>query len=92
MIFTNQGGIQKGHTAEKDIQKKIEKLQEGMGVPLTALIASSEDQFRKPLKGMWEFFRKSLNKEEVDMGKSFYCGDSAGRVKGKVKDFNDTDL
>lgn len=63
-----------------------------MGIELTALIASSEDHFRKPLKGMWDFFQKAMNKEEIDIKKSFYCGDSAGRVKGKVKDFNDTDL
>lgn len=26
------------------------------------------------------------------MAKSIYCGDAAGRVKGKIKDFTDTDL
>ena len=39
---------------------------------------------------MWKYFTKNLNdSHEVDLIKSLYCGDAAGR---KVpKDFNDTD-
>ncbi len=28
---------------------------------------------------------------DIDLKKSFYCGDAAGRVKGKKKDFSDSD-
>lgn len=42
---------------------------------------------------MWNFFVDIMNgKVKIDLDKSFYCGDAAGRVKGKKKDFSDTDL
>jgi bifunctional polynucleotide phosphatase/kinase len=93
VIFTNQNGIAKGHANANDIKKKIETLQKELEIPLTALIATEDDMFRKPSLGMWKFFVDSLNgKVVVDVAKSFYCGDAAGRVKGKKKDFSDTDL
>jgi len=48
-----------------DIKKKIEELQKQLNVPLAALIASSDDIYRKPRMGnfitlnnieMWRFF------------------------------------
>jgi len=42
--------------------------------------------------GMWNTFKKEINKEEeLDLKESLFCGDAAGRVSGKRKDFNDTD-
>ena len=44
------------------------------------------------ITGMWDFFKNELNgKTVINLEKSFYCGDAAGRVKGKKKDFSDTD-
>lgn len=40
---------------------------------------------------MWTDFQE-LTGTKADMKKSIYCGDAAGRVKGKIKDFTDTDL
>jgi bifunctional polynucleotide phosphatase/kinase len=41
---------------------------------------------------MWEYFENSHNEGiKIDMKKSFYCGDAAGR-KGPPKDFSDSDL
>lgn len=40
---------------------------------------------------MWKDFQE-LTGTKADMAKSIYCGDAAGRVKGKTKDFTDTDL
>ena len=39
---------------------------------------------------MWEYFKEE---NKVDMDKSFYCGDAAGRAatKTRKKDFSNTD-
>lgn len=39
---------------------------------------------------MWDLFIELNGK--VDLKKSFYCGDAAGRKDGKKKDFSDSDL
>lgn len=63
-----------------------------MGIPLQACLATCDDEYKKPAKGMWEFFTKEMNgKLAIDMKNSFYCGDAAGR-KGPPKDFSDSDL
>ena len=51
--------------------------------------------FRKPRTGVWEFLTRNSNgNESINMNKSFYCGDAAGRTKkisdGK-KDFSCSD-
>lgn len=49
---------------------------------MTFLVAIAEDKYRKPSIGMWEYFVRNVNKgAKVDMAKSFYCGDAAGRPK-----------
>ena len=92
VIFTNQNGISKGHATEAQIKQKIEDITKQLGVPIQALIASADDQYRKPSLTFWEHFANNMNgKETVDLKESIYCGDAAGRLKPK-KDFNDTDL
>lgn len=92
VIFTNQNGITKGHTTEKEIKTKIENITQQIGIPMQALIASADDSFRKPSKTLWRYFAENMNgTEQVDIKESIYCGDAAGRV-GKKKDFTDTDL
>lgn len=51
VIFTNQNGISKGHTTEKDIKKKIENISGFFGCPIQAVIASADDKYRKPSLG-----------------------------------------
>ena len=64
-----------------------------MGVEITALIASDDDEYRKPGVKMWQIHDEKLNKGIiVDKKKSFFCGDAAGRNDGVHKDFTDTDL
>ena len=92
VIFSNQNGISKGHTTENEIKKKIEKISQQIGIPLQTLIASADDEYRKPSKVLWDFFADNMNGiNKIDLNASIYCGDAAGRV-GKQKDFNDTDL
>ncbi len=92
VIFTNQNGISKGHTTETQIKQKIESISQQIGVPMQALVASTDDSYRKPSKILWNFFVENMNgKIDVDLKESIYCGDAAGRL-GKKKDFTDTDL
>lgn len=51
VIFTNQNGIAKGHTDENNIQKKIQDIASAIGIKMTALMASHEDENRKPTLG-----------------------------------------
>ena len=71
-----------------------------LNLPMDAFIATSHDRFRKPCTGMWEEAvawlkeRHSL-KKDIDMTRSFYVGDAAGRLAGwqfgKKKDWSDSD-
>lgn len=56
-----------------------------------AVIATEDDEFRKPGTKMWELFVEQ-NEGKADLANSFYCGDAAGRKDGKKKDFSDSDL
>ena len=49
--------------------------------------------FRKPRPGIWEYLEKCRNGNiQIDQSNSFYCGDAAGRVRGKgKKDFSCSD-
>lgn len=91
VIFTNQKGISTGATRAEDIKKKIETLAKDMEVEMQAIIATEDDEFRKPGTKMWELFL-TQNNNKADLAKSFYCGDAAGRKDGKKKDFSDSDL
>jgi bifunctional polynucleotide phosphatase/kinase len=51
VIFTNQNGISKGHTTEKEIKKKVERIAEFLENPIQILIASADDKYRKPCLG-----------------------------------------
>lgn len=63
-----------------------------VGVPIICLYASEDDEYKKPNKGMWDFYLNRLaSHPDYDKKESFYCGDAAGR-KGPPKDFTDTDL
>ena len=46
-------------------------------IPIAVLIATTNDQYRKPTTGMWKFFEETVNKKvKVDLQKSIYCGDA----------------
>jgi len=98
VIFTNQAGVGKGKVRPQDIKGKIDDIRTALGVPLTALMATDEDEWRKPQPSMWQFFARELNGGvEVDFQTSFYCGDAAGRAaswdgnKKTKKDFSCSD-
>jgi bifunctional polynucleotide phosphatase/kinase len=52
--------------------------------------AAADGIFRKPRTGVWEYLMRHTNGGvAVDMEKSFYCGDAAGRKRSNgKKDFS----
>eukprot|EP00826_Nyctotherus_ovalis_P020569 TRINITY_DN16473_c0_g2_i7.p1 TRINITY_DN16473_c0_g2~~TRINITY_DN16473_c0_g2_i7.p1 ORF type:complete len:426 (+),score=111.34 TRINITY_DN16473_c0_g2_i7:218-1495(+) len=94
VIFTNQGGIGLGKVKPNDFKAKVDSIQKSLGVPLLVIAATESDKYRKPSKGMWEYFIDNYSKDKkVTMSVSYYVGDAAGRpaAKGRKKDFSDTD-
>lgn len=99
VIFSNQSGIgNKGWDESKanDVRGKILDLSENAKVPISAVIATKEDEFRKPTTGMLDAYRLHLSDgKPLDLKGSFYCGDAAGRhiltLAGRKKDFSCSD-
>lgn len=77
VIFTNQGGIQKGKTNLVDIQAKIQDIISLLKFPegsIQAAISTAHDGYRKPSPDMWSI----MCNIQFD-AKSCYIGDAAGR-------------
>jgi bifunctional polynucleotide phosphatase/kinase len=92
IITTNQKGVSLGHTTTKELSQKVEQFSSELGIEISCLMATQDDNFRKPLTGMWQYIGATLNKDfKIDMDASFYVGDAAGRVSGKQKDHSDCD-
>ncbi|KAK8390442.1 hypothetical protein O3P69_010254 [Scylla paramamosain] len=94
VIFTNQAGIGTGKHTVEGIQKKIESIIQKLGVPIQVFVSTGKGEYRKPAIGMWNFFLNEANGGvEVDLDKSIYVGDAAGRpAEGKKKkDFSFSD-
>eukprot|EP01105_Mastigella_eilhardi_P018693 TRINITY_DN4345_c0_g1_i5.p2 TRINITY_DN4345_c0_g1~~TRINITY_DN4345_c0_g1_i5.p2 ORF type:complete len:357 (+),score=76.32 TRINITY_DN4345_c0_g1_i5:517-1587(+) len=84
VIFTNQGGIcgKSGYdtTKERMITGKIDDIAAELGVPIQALIATTDDLYRKPATDMWDAFVAKLNNGTVPvLGQCAFIGDAAGR-------------
>lgn len=91
-VMTNQKGVSLGKVPISQIQSKIQTLQSLIKVPISYLVATQDDVYRKPARGMWDLMldlfcdpnanfpipRPDLD-TMVDMQASFYCGDAAGR-------------
>jgi bifunctional polynucleotide phosphatase/kinase len=96
LIISNQKGISKGNVSAKDVTGKIQDFANEVGVPLHAILATEDDQYRKPSRGLWKFFlTKIYDNHPVDLAKSIFVGDAAGRpvnwAPGRKKDFSCTD-
>ncbi|XP_022180133.1 uncharacterized protein F21D5.5-like [Myzus persicae] len=80
VIFTNQGGIGTNNVNEKSFKKKIENILKVIQTPVQVFIATRKDIYRKPAPGMWNILVSDYNGGlPVDIEKSFFCGDAAGR-------------
>lgn len=96
VFFTNQAGISRGKTTVTEIQEKIGNVISRVGVPVQIFVATGDSIFRKPAPGMWDILSKERNGEAIiNMEKSFYCGDAAGRPENwapkRKKDFSCSD-
>ena len=88
--FWVQGGIKtalEGKAATKT-KGRIDKVARALQVPLTAMCAAQDDEYRKTKACMWEHHTEKCNKSiAVDKTLSFFVGDAAGRPD----DFADLD-
>ena len=80
VIFSNQMGIEKNQVPVKQLQNKIDAMIDSAKVPIITFLASSIDEYRKPLIGMFNLFEELVTK--VDKATSFFVGDAAGRGDG----------
>ncbi|KAL1925046.1 uncharacterized protein VTP21DRAFT_4700 [Calcarisporiella thermophila] len=85
VIFTNQGGL-KHQKRKSDFKEKMNHVVAELNIPLQIFVATMYDSNRKPRTGMWSSFLSEHNSGiEVELEKSFYIGDAAGRAKGWKK-------
>ena len=83
-----------GFIKASELKKKFTNIQKDFNLPMTFIAAIEKDGYRKPAVNMWDYFVQNLNEHvEVNMKKSFYCGDAAGRPKTATtkKDHSDSD-
>jgi len=92
IIFTNQKGISSGQNTIEDMGEKLEKIQSELDIVFQVFISTKDDYYRKPLTGMWDEY---VHRNNIDLKKSFYCGDAGGRPNGwkfgMMKDFSSSD-
>ncbi|KAL0717222.1 hypothetical protein Bca4012_066544 [Brassica carinata] len=100
VIFTNESNIDRWkNKRQAAVDSKIGRLNsfiKRVEVPIQVFVAcgvassgGKDDLYRKPKPGMWQLMKKHFNSGiEIDMDKSFYVGDAAGR-KG---DHSDADI
>lgn len=79
VIFTNQKGISKGKLTVNEFLNKIDLIKNELGIDFDILISTKSDFYRKPLTGMWNFYKKFRNNKIIKKN-SFYVGDAAGRI------------
>ncbi|XP_019096880.1 PREDICTED: polynucleotide 3'-phosphatase ZDP-like [Camelina sativa] len=100
VIFTNESNIDRWkNKRQAAVDSKIGRLNsfiKRVEVPIQVFIACGfsssahkDDLYRKPKAGMWQLMKKHFNSEiAIDMDKSFYVGDAAGRKM----DHSDADI
>ncbi|XP_004969877.1 polynucleotide 3'-phosphatase ZDP isoform X2 [Setaria italica] len=101
VIFTNESNIDRWKNKRQEaIDSKVGRLDnfiECVKVPIQVFIAcglgkgkgTPDDPYRKPNPGMWCLMAQHFNSGiEIDMDKSFYVGDAAGREN----DHSDADI
>ncbi|KAG5972835.1 hypothetical protein E4U55_000716 [Claviceps digitariae] len=95
IILSNQGGISlekqsdsKSNPAARKratmFREKCENILEELDIPTSVYAATENDIFRKPRTGIWTEVCDDydVTQGEVDLMKSFFVGDAAGRLAG----------
>jgi bifunctional polynucleotide phosphatase/kinase len=93
VIFTNQGGVAANRIDETFVKIRMEGIAAELAIPVAFYVATAQNQFRKPSVGMWEFCVADMRPNGIDIERSIYVGDAAGRPAGsvRVRDFSDSD-
>lgn len=94
VIFSNQAGLSNDFSKIKGMKRKIETIIAQLEAPVQVFIATGKSVYCKPIPGMWNVLCKNKNGEvEINIEKSFYVGDEAGRnsTSSKSKDFSKSD-
>ncbi|KAL3274286.1 hypothetical protein HHI36_015691 [Cryptolaemus montrouzieri] len=82
VFFTNQSGVGRDKDKIRDFKQKVENIIKTLSIPIQVFIALGKGIYRKPVTGMWNVLSGIKNEDvEIDINKSFYVGDAAGREK-----------
>ncbi|CAK1551063.1 unnamed protein product [Leptosia nina] len=97
VLLSNQSPIGSGRVKIEEFKKKIEGVVAKLNIPAQVYIATGKGFYRKPSTGMWNVLAELKNDDlPIDMDKSFYVGDAAGRAAnwapGKKKDHSMADI
>jgi bifunctional polynucleotide phosphatase/kinase len=92
VVFSNQGGFDK---KREIILGRIERfLIDNSEIPISVFISTSNDLYRKPNLGMWDYYKQQ--KSDLNLEESMFVGDASGRVfKKNLKlknDFSSSDI
>ncbi|KAK8794728.1 hypothetical protein WA158_001709 [Blastocystis sp. Blastoise] len=92
-IITNQACIEDSRNTLLELKTKIEELYSLLGLNIPYFLIPYRDFFRKPSIGCWDFIRKNVLNQNIDVKHCYFIGDGAGRhyENGKV-DYTDVDL
>ncbi|KAG6020747.1 hypothetical protein E4U41_002738 [Claviceps citrina] len=95
IILSNQGGITLdkasdartkpgGRRRAAMFKEKCESILEALDIPTSIYAATENDVYRKPRTGVWDEVCDDydVSRDEVDLDKSFFVGDAAGRLAG----------
>ena len=100
-ILSNQGSVVAKENMKRyeQVKERIKQIIQDVDIPVRVYCATKvdkkdkgSDKFRKPATGMWDALINDLKKEsgidEVDLSRSFFVGDAAGRKQ----DFSNSDI
>ncbi|KAK6024179.1 DNA 3'-phosphatase, partial [Ostertagia ostertagi] len=74
-----------GKVDKNGFKRKVEAIVAKLGVPAQAFVALGEGHYRKPCTGMWKELEEANGDIAIDVAKSLYVGDAAGRHKTKTR-------
>jgi len=90
MIISNKKSISSGKMTISEFETKLEGIYTALNdTPFICFYSTGNDIYRKPRTGIWDDYvlSRPTGAQKVNLTKSFYCGDAAGRPT----DFADTD-
>jgi bifunctional polynucleotide phosphatase/kinase len=80
----NKKSLQKDMASLTNFKSQLNSVFSQLDFPISVYAATSQDKYRKPRVGMWETVLEDYDLQAegaVDLTKSFYVGDAAGREK-----------